>query len=147
LTLTLVGGEWSASHSCRFTLRERAPDTHWIGHWVGPRAGLDDVERRTFLTLSELQLRPLDRPARSQSLYRLHLHLVPTVKNDCNYTFIKRLRLTEGCNANYLPLPFMPTGGNQTRVSYVSRLLFDNIFSNAYAIEPRLSIVLDDSDE
>jgi len=41
LTLTLVGGEWSASRSGRFTPRERAPSTHWIGGWVGPRAGLD----------------------------------------------------------------------------------------------------------
>jgi hypothetical protein len=38
---------------------------------VGPRAGLDDVERRKFLTLPQLELRPLARPARSQSLYRL----------------------------------------------------------------------------
>jgi hypothetical protein len=52
-------------------LRERAPGTHWIGGWVDPRAGLDDVERRTFLTLSGLELRPLGRLARSQSLYRL----------------------------------------------------------------------------
>jgi hypothetical protein len=22
---------------------ERAPGTHWVGAWVGPRAGLDDV--------------------------------------------------------------------------------------------------------
>jgi hypothetical protein len=26
--------------------KERAPGTHWIGSLVGPRAGLDDVERR-----------------------------------------------------------------------------------------------------
>jgi hypothetical protein len=25
--------------------RESVPDTHWIGGWVGPRAGLDDVEK------------------------------------------------------------------------------------------------------
>jgi hypothetical protein len=52
-------------------LRERAPGTHWIGGWVGPRAGLDDVEKRKFLSLPGLLLRPLGRPARSQSLYRL----------------------------------------------------------------------------
>jgi hypothetical protein len=34
------------------------------------RAGLDDVQRRKTLTLSGLELRPLCRPARSQSLYR-----------------------------------------------------------------------------
>jgi hypothetical protein len=39
---------------------------------VGPRAGLDDVEKRKFLTLLGLELRPLGRPARSQSLYQLH---------------------------------------------------------------------------
>jgi len=33
LTLALDGGEWSALHT-----RERAPGTHWIGGWVGPRA-------------------------------------------------------------------------------------------------------------
>jgi hypothetical protein len=38
---------------------------------VGPRTGLDDVEKRKFLTLPGLELRPLCRSARSQSLYRL----------------------------------------------------------------------------
>jgi hypothetical protein len=35
------------------------------------RAGLDDVEWRKFLTLPGLELRPLGRPVRSQSIYRL----------------------------------------------------------------------------
>jgi hypothetical protein len=43
LTLALVGGEWSPSRPCRFTSGERAHGTHWIGGWVGPRVGLDDV--------------------------------------------------------------------------------------------------------
>jgi hypothetical protein len=38
---------------------------------VGPSAGLDDVEKRKFLTLPGQELRPLRRPAHSQSLYRL----------------------------------------------------------------------------
>jgi hypothetical protein len=66
LTSALAGDERSASRPGRFT-----PGTHWIGDWVDPRADLDDVERRTFLTLLGLELRPLRRPARSQSLYRL----------------------------------------------------------------------------
>jgi hypothetical protein len=41
LTLALDGGEWSASRPGRFTPRERAPCTNWIGGWVDPRAGLD----------------------------------------------------------------------------------------------------------
>jgi hypothetical protein len=42
LTSGLDGGEWSASRLGRFTPRERAPGTHWIGGWVGPRADLSD---------------------------------------------------------------------------------------------------------
>jgi hypothetical protein len=45
LTLALVGVEWSVSRLDRFTPGERAPCTHWIGGWVGPRAGLDDMEK------------------------------------------------------------------------------------------------------
>jgi hypothetical protein len=33
---------------------ESAPGTHWIRGWVGPRTGLDDVEKRKFLTLPGL---------------------------------------------------------------------------------------------
>jgi hypothetical protein len=62
LTSALVGGEWSASRPGRFTLGKRAPCTHWIG-------SLDDVEKRKFLTLPGLELRPLGRLAPSQSLY------------------------------------------------------------------------------
>jgi hypothetical protein len=43
LTSTLDGGEWSVSRPGRFTPRERGPGTHWIGGWVGPRAGLDTL--------------------------------------------------------------------------------------------------------
>jgi hypothetical protein len=38
---------------------------------VGLRICVEDVERRKFLTLSEFEIRPLCRPARSQSLHRL----------------------------------------------------------------------------
>jgi hypothetical protein len=44
---------------------ERGPGVNWLGGWV------DDLEKRKFLTLPGLELRPLGRPARSQSLYRL----------------------------------------------------------------------------
>jgi hypothetical protein len=47
------------------------PFTHWIGGWVDPTAGMDDVEKRKFLTLLRLELRTLGPPVRSQSLYRL----------------------------------------------------------------------------
>jgi hypothetical protein len=51
-----------------FTPRGKDPPTHWIGDWVDPRAGLNDVEKRIFLTLPGLELRPLGHPACSQLL-------------------------------------------------------------------------------
>jgi hypothetical protein len=43
-------------------LRGKSPGTHWIGGWVDPSAGLDNVKRK-FLTLPGLELRLLGRPA------------------------------------------------------------------------------------
>jgi hypothetical protein len=34
---------------------ERAPGSNWIGGWMGPRTGLDDLKRK-FLTLPGLEL-------------------------------------------------------------------------------------------
>jgi hypothetical protein len=70
LISALVGGDWSASRPCRFT-PERAPGTHCTGGRMDPRGCLDDVEKIKFLTLPGLELWPLGRPARSQSLYPL----------------------------------------------------------------------------
>jgi hypothetical protein len=53
---------WSASRPSHFTPGERTPVTHWIGGWVGPRTNLDDMEKRKFLTLLGLELRPLGHP-------------------------------------------------------------------------------------
>jgi hypothetical protein len=46
LTSALDGGEWTAPRPDRFTPREIAPVTHWIGAWVGTRAFLDAVVKR-----------------------------------------------------------------------------------------------------
>jgi hypothetical protein len=62
LTSAIIGREWSASRFDRFI-----PVTHRLGGWVDSRAGLDDVEKRKFLTLLGFELRPLGRPASSQS--------------------------------------------------------------------------------
>jgi hypothetical protein len=65
------------------------PGANLIGSWVRPRAGLDDVEKRKFLTLPALELRPLGRPACSQSLCRqwgsLKLKQLACVKTLCRY--------------------------------------------------------------
>jgi hypothetical protein len=49
LTSALDGGEWSASRPGRYTPRERGPGTYRVGGWVGLRAGLDAVKKRTIL--------------------------------------------------------------------------------------------------
>jgi hypothetical protein len=59
LTSALVGSEWSTSRPGRFTPGERAPGTHWIGGLMDLRAGLDDLEKRKFLTLPGLELQPV----------------------------------------------------------------------------------------
>jgi hypothetical protein len=41
----------------------------------GPRAGLDDAERRNILPLPGLELRPLSWSASTQSLSRLHIYI------------------------------------------------------------------------
>jgi hypothetical protein len=48
LTSAQVGGEWSASRPGRFSPKERAPGTHWIGGWAGPRDGLDDGREKSW---------------------------------------------------------------------------------------------------
>jgi hypothetical protein len=42
--ISALVGQWLASYPGRFTPGKRAPGSHWIGDWVGPRDGLDDVE-------------------------------------------------------------------------------------------------------
>jgi hypothetical protein len=59
-----------------FTLLPLYPEVNsgnrWIRGWVEPRADMNCIEKWKFLTLPRLELRPLGRPARSQSLYRLN---------------------------------------------------------------------------
>jgi hypothetical protein len=55
-----------------FTPGEMTFGTHWIGSWVGPRAGLDAGTRRKILC--PCRGSNPDRPARSQALYCLSYH-------------------------------------------------------------------------
>jgi hypothetical protein len=43
LISALVGDEWLASHPGRFI-----PGNQWIGGWVIPRIGLEDVKRKKY---------------------------------------------------------------------------------------------------
>jgi hypothetical protein len=46
--------ERSASPFGRFTPGERGSVTHWTRGWVGPRTGLDNVQRRKILPYRDL---------------------------------------------------------------------------------------------
>jgi hypothetical protein len=37
---------WMEASGQSYPRGERAPGNHWIGGWVGPRAGLDSAEKR-----------------------------------------------------------------------------------------------------
>jgi hypothetical protein len=80
VTSVLQGGAWSASRPVRFIPGEKTPCTYWIGDCVGPRAGLDAVEKRTIYC--PWRESNLGRPTRSWSLnyfttliYRLTFHV------------------------------------------------------------------------
>jgi hypothetical protein len=79
------------------------PDAHWIGGWVDPSAGLDDVKRR-FLTLLGLELRTLGRPVLSQSLYRLRnpgslVRLSPLGTSATNWLIVPPRTIDAECGA------------------------------------------------
>jgi len=58
LNSALDGGEFSASCTGHFIPRETAPVTHWVVSWVGPRAGVDAVEKeKRSLPLSTFEPR------------------------------------------------------------------------------------------
>ena len=64
MTVALEWGAWSAAHPGR-TLPPGKPDTDFTGGWVGLGAGLGGRKTRPHRDSIP------DRPARSQSLYRL----------------------------------------------------------------------------
>jgi hypothetical protein len=67
MTSALDGGKWEDSHSVRFTHGDKAPSTYWIGGWVGPRAGLDALEKR------EISSPAGDPTATVQTITRLYI--------------------------------------------------------------------------
>jgi hypothetical protein len=84
LTSALDGGELSASRRGSFTPKERAHGTHWIGGWVGPRAGLDAVVNSKIS--SPCQNSKPDYPAHSFSAIPLS-YPDSLLKHKYNFTF------------------------------------------------------------
>jgi hypothetical protein len=69
--------EQSVSSPCCLTPGERGPGAHWIGGWVGPRAGLDITRNRKLLPLFGLELRTFGHPVCSQLLcYAFQNHIL-----------------------------------------------------------------------
>jgi hypothetical protein len=67
----VVGHDLSDSRPGRFTPRDGTSGADWIGGWVDHRNGLVAMEKRQFLALPGQELRLLDRPVLSESLYLL----------------------------------------------------------------------------
>jgi hypothetical protein len=65
---------------------------------MGPRAGLNDVGKRKFLTLQGRELRPVGRPASRQSLYRLRYPGSPRA-----HVYIEIFLLPPGCPVTFPP--------------------------------------------
>jgi hypothetical protein len=63
-------------HALAFLPWGKRAGTDWIRSWVDPTAGLDDVEKRKFLILPGLEVRPLGYSSCSQPLYRLRYHQI-----------------------------------------------------------------------
>jgi hypothetical protein len=92
---------------------------------VGPRTGLDDVERRKILPLTVVELGPLGRPARSQTLYRLRYpgsfsegYIAPIFRLACSlhrggyllvlFLGVKNFALSKGCHLDVVRGPSNP---------------------------------------
>jgi hypothetical protein len=62
-----IGGERSDLRLSRSTPGERATSNHWMGGYVGPKAGLDTLENKKFLALARNRT-PISRPFSCQSV-------------------------------------------------------------------------------
>jgi hypothetical protein len=129
--------------SCRWVSlypRENNSGTHWIGGWVGPRAGLDDVEKRKFLSLSELELRPLGRPARSQSLYRLWFKKEVVVVSHKNVLRVEKwCTWHDKCNSSLCALVL--TQSEQKKKAFTSAMhILESLMSRTFCPSGRNAI-------
>jgi hypothetical protein len=113
LTSALNGGEWSASRPGRFTSKERAPGTHWIGGWVGPRAVLDAVVKRRISSPRRESnpktpiVQPVAQSYTDWAITALSSHRVHKIKTYREGPLTEELRwgcLRTGCWVEYLDL-------------------------------------------
>jgi hypothetical protein len=67
--------------------RGKSPRYHWIRGWVDPRAGLDDVEKRKFLTLPGIEIRP---PGLAAVASRYTDWAIPGIIEDVSITVVTK---------------------------------------------------------
>jgi hypothetical protein len=90
LASALDGGEWSPSYNGRFTPRERAPFTRWIGGCVGPRAVLDAVVKRKIPSPPpEMEPQNPDHPVLFKRHYIIYFILKYKINTYLNMQFKK----------------------------------------------------------
>jgi hypothetical protein len=87
---------WVVKATLRPLYTRERPGTHCIGGWVGRRAGLEGAEN-----LSHTGIRSPDRPARSESLYRL------SYPGPRTYEYVEYYLNTLQVQLSQLPLPLI----------------------------------------
>jgi hypothetical protein len=98
MTSALVGGEWQVAASCM----EKGASIHWIGGWVDPRAGPDDMENSKLFILPGLPL-SVAQPVASRytdyatAAYTVHKTDTNVFSQDMEYMKLRGLSL----RANY----------------------------------------------
>jgi hypothetical protein len=106
---------WVVNSTPRPLYPRKRPVTHCIGGWVGPRAGMDGCGK-SYPT----RIRSPDRPARSESLYRLRIILIVISRKN----FLKRKSLLiQQCLGSrrrhfLLPVVKLSLGLNRTPVCH-----------------------------
>jgi len=112
LSLTLaLDGVGSQRHAPAALPPGKRPGTHCIGGWVGPRAGPDGRGKSRPST----GIRSPDRPARSQSLYRLSYPGPKNLNVKTNLNSIHRFR--SYCAGNTLRLCYKSQSVNATYIA------------------------------
>jgi hypothetical protein len=79
---------------------------HWTGGRVGPRTGLYDMKKTKFLNLPGLELRPIRRSRRSQSLYRLSYPGYFNLSVGDIYSYHSALKGRQSVCVNLLYVPY-----------------------------------------
>jgi hypothetical protein len=116
LTFTLTAGEWSASRIGHFNPQKKSHDTHWSGGWEGPRFGLDDMEKNTDHTGTQI---PAPWSCRPQSVTTPKCYPDSATTLCIVISFLTRITILFKEDESTNKMAFMPTVGQPS-----SRMIF-----------------------